>query len=116
MGDGKHCPACGADIGVWRVFSAGWPDRIRCPRCKARLGYRGIGPLVIVGLLALGAVVAAAYAVAMSFEVNRQLVAFGAVLLGAWVLVELAATWYLRANKVLEFRSGGAPPGDKEDT
>ena len=38
--EGKNCPNCGVDIGVWPVFSAGLPNRIWCPRCKSQLRYR----------------------------------------------------------------------------
>ncbi len=41
MANGKVCPACAKDIGVWAIFSAGGPSRIRCPHCRARLRYDG---------------------------------------------------------------------------
>ena len=59
MGDGKHCPNCGNDIGVWPVFSAAWPSLIWCPRCKSRLRY-GNTALVIAVLLVVLIVIAAA--------------------------------------------------------
>jgi hypothetical protein len=46
MSDGKHCPACDKDIGIWPVFSAGLPSRVRCPHCKSRLSYGDTGTLV----------------------------------------------------------------------
>lgn len=116
MRDGKHCPACGVDIGIWPIFSAGLPNLIRCPRCKARLGYQRIGTVLLVLLLVLGAVLAAAYFVAASFEGNLRLVAFIVVFLGVWVPVELVVTKYLRDKKILEHRSGGAHPAEKENS
>ncbi|MBX9581454.1 MAG: hypothetical protein K2X87_14230 [Gemmataceae bacterium] len=61
MGDGQHCPACGRDIGVWPVFTAGLPNRVRCPHCSARLGYHDIGWVVVVLLLVLAGVLVGAY-------------------------------------------------------
>jgi len=43
MRDGKHCPECEKDIGVWPVLSAGLPSRVHCPHCHARLTYGNIG-------------------------------------------------------------------------
>ena len=114
MRDGKHCPACGEDIGVWPIFSAGLPDLIWCPRCKARLGYRGLAGVGVVLSLLLVAVVVLGYVVAGRFEGNPSLVVFIAVFLGAWVSIELALVKYLRGNKVLECRSGGARPAEKD--
>ena len=111
----NDCPACGADIGVWPILSAGLPNLIRCPRCKARIGYERLGAVVIVLLLATGAVLAAAYFVATWYEGNQRLIAFIVFSLGAWVPVELVVALYLRANKLLEYRSGGVPPAKKEE-
>jgi uncharacterized protein (DUF983 family) len=44
--DGKHCPVCGEDIGLWPVMSAMYPTRIWCPHCRSRLGYQGPKRLV----------------------------------------------------------------------
>jgi DNA-directed RNA polymerase subunit RPC12/RpoP len=38
MPDGKHCPACGRDVGYWAVARGLF--RIRCPHCGARLCHR----------------------------------------------------------------------------
>jgi hypothetical protein len=103
------------DLGVWPIFSAGLPNMIRCPRCKARLGYRRLGTALLVLLPASGAVLAAAYFVTLSFEGVQRLVAFTVVLFGAWVPVELVAAKYLRHNRMLEYRSGGTPPAEEGD-
>ena len=49
MNDGKHCPACGKDIGLWAVLLAAWPSRVRCPHCRARLSYGSC--IVLVAIL-----------------------------------------------------------------
>jgi hypothetical protein len=114
MADGKHCPACGVDIGVWPIFSAGLPNLIRCPRCKARLAYPQIGALLLVLLLVFAVVAPVAYFVAASFEGIQRLVALLVIVFGAWVPIELVVALYLRDNKTLEYRSGGAPPAEKD--
>jgi len=53
--DGKRCPSCQRDIGVWPILTAGLPNRIWCPHCHARLSYRftsqNIAILVWVAIL-----------------------------------------------------------------
>ena len=105
MRDGKHCPACAKDIGIWPVLAAGLPSRIRCPHCKARLTYGGSGTLV-ASLFA----VLLTLAVASFFFVSRQHsvlhlqfhVVFVAVALAVMLPVDLAATFYLRSRGVLK--------------
>ncbi len=102
--DGKQCPACGKDIGLWPVVRAPFPDRIRCPHCRARLTYRGIGGLVVVLVLVavaltLGWFVAANQLPAANFWARLAIVVVGLGVL--WVPVELWAAVYLRRAKVL---------------
>jgi hypothetical protein len=106
MADGKHCPACGIDIGIWPIFSAGLPNLVRCPRCKASLYYRSAGWFWLTILLAVAAVTVAAWYVAKEFGGSNWLWIFAGVLFAAWVPVELLAAWYLRKYKVLSSRSG----------
>jgi hypothetical protein len=105
MRDGKHCPNCGEDIGIWPIFSAGLPNRIRCPHCKVRLSYERIWR-VLLGVCALLAVVLAGsyYAVQLlplktDFD---YLIAFLAIFFAVWVIVELLVANYLRNKKVLK--------------
>ena len=59
MSAGKHCPCCGQDIGVWRLFRAALVETsVRCPHCSARLRYHQTSCLAEVGLVALTAVIA----------------------------------------------------------
>ena len=59
MSDGKHCPACGKDIGLWAVLLAGLPSHIRCRHCQARLTY-GNSVLLLLGVTTMVAVVGVA--------------------------------------------------------
>lgn len=115
MQDGKHCPMCKADIGIWPIFSAGFPTRIRCPKCFANVGYQRIwGEVIVIVLLMTAAFVGALFTAGM-FGSSYQFAVFVIVLLGIWVPVEFLIALYLRANKKLAYRSGGYPP-NREDT
>jgi len=105
MRDGKHCPGCGKDIGIWPVLTAGLPSWVRGPHCKARLSYGRSGALLLglaclLLLLSLGVFYAA----------GQRYVAGGiwfhiflaSLVLVAWLPVEIAATLYLRKRGVLE--------------
>jgi hypothetical protein len=118
MVDGKHCPACGRDIGLWPVFLAGLPNRIWCPHCAARLAYRGIGGVVVALLVALAAASAGAHFASAAFAdtgPNVRLAVFVGVLLGGWVLVELAAVWFLRGNRPLVLHGDWSRAGGREN-
>ena len=47
--NGKHCPNCNRDIGVWAIIKIGWPTLLKCPHCKSKLSYEPIG----IGMLLL---------------------------------------------------------------
>lgn len=100
MSDGKHCPICGKDIGLWVVLLAAWPTRVRCPHCKARLSYGG-SVLLATGLVAFLAVLF--YVVSLKYRLSDlkfHLVYVG-VALAVLVPFELAATLYLRHRGTL---------------
>ena len=105
MSDGKHCPACGKDIGIWPVLTAGLPNWLRCPHCKARLSYGNSGAVVIclfVLLLVLSAAVF--YVIRQRYAANGvqfHLLLAGLVL-AAWLPVEFGATLYLRNRGTLQ--------------
>jgi hypothetical protein len=103
MGDGKHCPGCGGDIGLWPVFSAGRPDWIRCRQCSARLRYRDTaGVLAIIVVVAVAGAVGCYLAAAeLVSDGPRRGVTFVGLLLAAWVPLELGVAWYLRNYKQL---------------
>ena len=99
MTDGKHCPACGKDIGMLTVMTALWPTRVRCPHCKARLTYTTGGALVLnllVVLLALGAVACYVLQRWYSPKAPQFYFAIAALVVAVWLPVELAATLYMR--------------------
>ena len=115
MNDGKHCPQCGKDIGVWPVLTATLPNRIRCPHCKARLFYKDIGMIVINLLLLLVALCAVAYFFQRQRSAEKGIrfyVHVAALAFAAWLPFELAATFYVRHRGQLQTRdklNGGDP-------
>jgi hypothetical protein len=102
MGDGKHCPNCGTDIGVWPVFSAAWPCLIWCPQCKSRLRYRKTSQLIAALLVILIAIAALAFILVSSLRTSlrRPIWAIGMII--SWVFVQLAVTSFLRNRGELE--------------
>jgi len=105
MNDGKHCPACGKDVGMASVMTALWPSRVKCPHCKARLTYLNSAALV-VNLLAVwaGLGVIACYALQRWFSPHKPqfYFAIAALVVAAWLPVEFAATLYMRRFGKLE--------------
>jgi hypothetical protein len=102
MADGKHCPSCEKDIGVWPVFSAMWSSLIWCPHCKSRLRYRNTG-LVIGVLFAVAILIAAcAFLIVRPLELARPRAVWAAIVLIAWIPVQLALAWFLRNRRQLE--------------
>jgi uncharacterized protein (DUF983 family) len=102
MGDGKHCPSCGKDIGVWPVFSAAWPSRIWCPRCKSRLRYRQTADVIAVLFVFAIVIAALAFVLVTSFATTWRKPVWATVVIISWIPVQLAVTWFLRDRRELE--------------
>ena len=118
MADGKHCPACGKDIGICPIFTAGFPNRIRCPHCSARLSYRGITGVVFALLVGMLAVIVGAYflvAAIPDLQPTTQLFVLAGVMFGAWAVLELAVVHFLRGNRELTCRDRTPPPIDSTE-
>ncbi len=104
MADGKHCPSCGKDIGVWPIFAAGLPNRIWCPHCSARLAYREITGVLLLLVVMLAGVLTGAYFAALPFlSANPPVwvLVFAGVLLAVWVPIEFVVVGFLRRNRKL---------------
>jgi uncharacterized protein (DUF983 family) len=102
MGDGKHCPSCGKDIGVWPVFSAAWPSLIWCPTRKSRLRYRQTANVIAVLVVFLIVIAAAAFVLVSSLATTWRKPIWAMVVIISWVPVQLAVTWFLRNRRELE--------------
>jgi hypothetical protein len=102
--DGKHCPSCRRDIGMWSVVAAGLPDRIRCPHCQCRLRYENaIGVFVVLAVALAGVLYGAVWIAGLllpSTTGPRNMLLAG-VVVAAWIPVEVAAVRFLRARRKL---------------
>jgi hypothetical protein len=102
MGDGKHCPSCEKDIGVWPVFTSLGPSLVWCPHCKTRLRYRKTG-IVIAIQFAIAIVIAiCALVVVRSLEIAWPRAVWAAIVLISWIPVELVSAWFLRNRRRLD--------------
>ena len=130
MEDGSHCPRCQNDIGLWPVFVAGWPTRIKCPHCGARLGYDfrvwRVFALLVVPLVIVLTVVSAAIAYSTFWHLGIVPSAICAlvVFVGLWAMFECFIAAYLRNHKVLRptgyrpnhrMEADAATPSESED-
>lgn len=39
MSNGRNCPVCAEDIGLWPIVYSSAPRKIKCPHCKSILAY-----------------------------------------------------------------------------
>jgi uncharacterized protein (DUF983 family) len=102
MGEGKHCPNCGKDIGVWPIFSASWPSFIWCPWCRSRLRYRKTSVVMAALVAILIAIAAIAFILVSSLATSWRMPIWAMVMIISWVFVQLAVTWFLRNRRELE--------------
>jgi uncharacterized protein (DUF983 family) len=102
MGDGKHCPSCGKDIGVWPVFSAAWPTWIWCPWCKSRLRYRHTADVIAVLVVVLIAIAVGASVLVATLVTTRRRLIWATAVIICWVPVQLVVSWFLRNRRELE--------------
>ena len=109
MANGKLCPACGKDIGVWAIVAAGLPSRIRCPHCRTLLRYDGT--LALMALPFAIVILAALILHEVAVDVGIAWPGFFLVVmvLLTWVPVEFLLALYLRDHRTLHL--AGAPPG-----
>ena len=105
MSDGKHCPDCGQDIGIWPVFSAGLPSRVRCPFCKSRLSYGDTRTLVACLAAVVLLVGASSYFFVSRFYAITRLefhVLSAGLALVLLLAVDFAVAMYLRNSRGLK--------------
>ena len=98
----KNCPSCGSGIGIWPIFVAFRPDRIKCPQCGSTLQFRNTGSLrsAMVAIAALAGIAAFIAADNLTPIVRFAMPAVAAVL--SWFVLELLAAWYLWSRYQLE--------------
>ncbi len=108
--DGKTCPACGEQVGFFRVYFAWSPNHIRCGRCRAVLRYRhivgpGLGVLVVVLLLG------AATAFVAQFVEGPFAVTWPLLFAGSAALAAIPVAFYARARNRLVVERPPEPRG-----
>jgi hypothetical protein len=101
MANGRNCPVCGKDIGVWSIFSAGMPSRIRCPHCRALLRYDGSLFLVAIPFVLAMLAALILHEAAIDLGITRPGLFVVVLLLVTWVPIELLLALYLRENRRL---------------
>ena len=97
---GKLCPNCGNEIGFWSVFRAAWPTRIRCPRCKSKIGYaagHAIGIMAVLIAIAIAVLAIPLSALlAQGHSAGTFILVWGACFVVMYELFLLFATVLLR--------------------
>ena len=112
MANGKVCPACGRDIGVWAVVAAGLPSRIRCPHCRALLRYDGVLALMALPFAVVILAALIVHEVAVDVGIAWPGLFLVVMVILTWVPVELLLALYLRDRRTLHLAS--APPGSSK--
>jgi hypothetical protein len=101
MANGKVCPACGKDIGVWAIVAAGLPSRIRCPHCRTLLRYDGTFALMALPFAIVIMAALIVHEVAVDVGIPRPGLFVVAQMLVTWVPVEVLLAFYLRDHCTL---------------
>jgi len=101
MANGKVCPACGKDIGVWAIVAAGLPSRIRCPHCRTLLRYDGTLALLALPFAVVILAALILHEVAVDVGIPWPGVFLVVMVLVTWVPVELLLALYLRDKRTL---------------
>ena len=102
--DGRHCPSCLGDIGIWAIVKAPLPIFVRCPHCSARLAYRSAWGLLITACVVVFAIGIGMLYVLDAIGVSNSVTKFVAVmtvLLVLWTLFEFVGAQYLRRYWIL---------------
>lgn len=97
-----RCPNCRNPVGLWAVFSAMRPDRIRCPHCAATLRFRDTSRVrtLMVAITGVLGVAAAVFASRLGLGLSLAAAASTAIL--AWVVLEALVSWCLLRRRELE--------------
>ncbi|MCK5517037.1 MAG: hypothetical protein KAI39_09205 [Desulfobulbaceae bacterium] len=102
---GKQCPACKLDIGIWPILKAPLPTMMRCPHCKVPVQYdeSGWGVILIVIVMIMPII----YIIGsnMNFIYTMNPLPMAAIIGGTglliWLPFELLMAFYLRKNQEL---------------
>ncbi len=101
---GKLCPKCGQDIGIWTIIKALWPTMLSCPHCKAAIRYDNSGwGLITVGIIFCLPILSILAANIDFFAMSFVALLFTASIISLliWLPMELFMVFYLRRNQKL---------------
>jgi DNA-directed RNA polymerase subunit RPC12/RpoP len=116
MANGKTCPTCGKDIGVWAIVAAGVPTRIRCPYCQSRLRYDAAIAVIALPFAVVVLAALVAHEAAVDVGVARPWLFVAILLVVTWMPVELLLALYLRDHRTLRVvESQPGPPAKRTD-
>jgi hypothetical protein len=101
MANGRDCPVCGKDIGVWSIFSAGVPSRIRCPHCRSLLRYDGTVAVLLIPFAVVILAALIAHESAVDLGLARPGIFVVLLVVVTWVPIELLMAMYLREHRTL---------------
>ena len=108
---GRHCPACGEDVGWAAGLKSLWPMTLTCPYCDRDLAYVDTRNVIIAIVLAAVVLCFASYSLAASFVpialslFRIALTVFFMMLF--WLVIGALAGRYLRSHKLLALRVDG---------
>ena len=109
--EGKLCPNCKRDIGIWAHLKSALPNLgLKCPNCRARLKYVPAGWGLFFGFLGIYAVlvVIAGYFVIPFFHsevsIALSLVIWTGICIVLWLPFDIFAARRLRAKSKLELK------------
>lgn len=114
--DGKLCPECNQDIGLWAIIKLSWPTKLKCPHCGTKLRYTPwqipfVVLSVIVYLLVVALVISLIYLIiANHFALMSRpnIIWVGGVIclfnVALWVLFEIMIANRLRNYSKLEMK------------
>ena len=105
---GKLCPVCKHDIGLWALVKAPIPGRIQCPNCKAGLSYDNSGwgliLIFIVMCLPVISIVASNLTSLYSQGFLKLLLVVLLICLAIGLPLEILLALFLRKNQKLKVR------------
>lgn len=109
--DGRLCPNCNNDIGLWAIIKAWLPTKLKCPHCKTKLTYEPWQiPLVILCIILYITLL-----IALSWVTNILILniiyfilTWALLCIALWQPFELLIAYYLRNKSKLKTKKGQA--------
>lgn len=98
---GKDCPKCGKDIGVWVILKAPVPGTLKCKHCGTKIAYESKGwPMLIVFALVYFALLAWLIGIS-GLRDHLNFFVFIALIFALWMPFELVIIKILRGHHKL---------------